>query len=60
MNVDNRKSEKTQLAELRETFAALQLKYEQDTYELRKELREARKALRIAAARSAPRSGAHF
>jgi hypothetical protein len=38
MNIDKRKSDKTQLAELRKSFQALQLKYERDTYELRTRL----------------------
>lgn len=38
MNIDKRKSDKTNLAELRETFSALQLKYETDTHDLRTKL----------------------
>ena len=45
MNVDKRKSDKTNLAELRETYRALVLKYERDTHELRTKLLEAQRAL---------------
>lgn len=34
-NTDGRKSDKTNLRELRETYRALVLKYERDTHELR-------------------------
>jgi len=39
-NVDGRKSDKTNLKELRETYRALVLKYERDTYELRTRILE--------------------
>ena len=39
-NTDRRKSDKTNLRELRETYRALVLKYERDTYELRKRVLE--------------------